>query len=274
MKKINDLIASIKGRISVATRGADKKWVAIVIRSVTTALGGLNFALDATVNAPGEPEVVEVEKVVVEQASTIELGEEPAIVEVETTDGVVEEALPVVEMADSNISIGEDKIDGGKGEYFPTATPREFANAIIGRCIDQDGYYGSQCWDLSDALFFNLVGRHLSTCGTGAAKGIMNCAEANAGEDFEIIRDANEIQAGDILVFDGGRYGHTGMAMGSPANGYVALLGANQGGGSCDGGGAAANIVAYSLNNFTGALRYKPWIKIEIPTTGHHYLSE
>ena len=273
MKKISDFLATLKGAVSVAVSNVDKKWVVIVVLSITTALGGLNFALDATVNAPGEPEVIEVEKVVIEPASAIELGEEPVVVPIETEDGEVAEELQTVILADSNINTGEDKIDGGQGEYFPTATPQEYADAVIGRCLDFDGYFGSQCYDLSAVLVYNLTGRYLSTCNTGAAKGIMNCAESNAGDDFVIITNPNEVQAGDILVFDGGRYGHTGMAMGSPANGFVALLGANQGGGACNGGGAAANIVAYSMQNFTGALRYKGWIKVdEAPKTGKHYL--
>lgn len=247
----------------------DKKWAVIAVLFITSVLGVYNgFVEEKEVEREQEVIVQEAEPVV-EQKSTIELGEEPAIVEVETTDGVVEEVLPVVEMADSNISTGsEEKIDGGKGEAFPAGSPAEFAEATTGKCIDQDGWWGSQCWDLSDALMFNLVGRHLSTCGTGAAKGIMNCAEQNASEDFEIIRDKNQIQAGDILVFDGGQYGHTGMALGAPVGDYVALLGANQGGRACEGGGASVNTVAYSLRNFTGGFRYKPWIKVEPPKTG------
>ena len=251
----------------------DKKWIAILVLVLTSLLGAVNAVYK-------EYEVVEVpieiekqaEPVVIDQSSTLELGDEPTEVPVETENGEVVEELQTVEMVDSNINFGEDKIDGGQGEYFPTGSPVEFANAVSGRCIDQDGYFGSQCWDLSDALFHNLTGRHLSTCNTGAAKGIMNCAEANAGDDFVIIKNPSEIQAGDIMVFDGGRYGHTGMAMGTPANGYVALLSANQGGKACEGGGASVNTVAYSMANFTGAFRYKGWIKVEKPATGHQYI--
>ena len=224
-----------------------------------------------------EPEVIEnveiVEKPVLE-APTVELSEEPAEVVIENADGseeIVE--LPAVEQADANISIGTDEIDGGRGEYFPAGTPEEFKNAVLGRCIDVDGAWGSQCWDASSALFYGLTGRHLSTCGTGAAKGAWNCKEQNAGEDFVLVTDPNSLQAGDILIFNGGIYGHTGMALGSAQNGYVALLGANQGGGYCEGGGAAVNIVAYSMKDFVGAFRYKGWTKVEeAPKTGHQYI--
>lgn len=222
-----------------------------------------------------EPEVIEnveiVEKPVIE-APTVELSEEPAEVVIENADGTEEVVeLPAVEQADANISIGTEEIDGGRGEYFPAGTPEEFKNATLGRCIDQDGAWGSQCWDLSDALMYNLSGHHLNTCGTGAAKGAWNCKEQNAGDDFVLVTDPNALQAGDILIFNGGIYGHTGMALGPSVNGYIALLGANQGGAYCDGGGASVNIVAYSMKDFTGAFRYKGWIKVEEPKTGHEY---
>lgn len=258
----------VKSNKKRSERRFDKRWLVILVLILTT-LAGAGGTLHGELK---EPVVVveEAEPIIIDQSTQIELGDEPAEVVIENEAGeneVVE--LPVVEQADSNINFGSDeKIDGGKGEYFPTATPQEFSNAVKGKCIDQDGYYGSQCWDLSDALFFNLVGRHLSTCGTGAAKGIMNCKEQNAGEDFEIITDKTKLQAGDIAVFDGGRYGHTGMVMGEPVGDYVALLSANQGGGYCDGGGASVNVVAYSTKNFTGAFRYKQWIKVEPPKTG------
>ena len=103
---------------------------------------------------------------------------------------------------------------------------------------------------------------------------MMNCAEENAGEDFVIYwNDAKDkIQAGDWLVFDGGLYGHIGMALGEDNNGYVALLGENQGGKACEIGGAATNIINISLKNLIGFYRPKAYIKPEpapiAPDTG------
>lgn len=94
---------------------------------------------------------------------------------------------------------------------------------------------------------------------------MMNCAEQNAGNDFLIFwkNDASKIQAGDWLVFDGGQYGHVGMALGPVTNGYVALLGENQGGKACDGGGAATNIINISIKNLIGFYRPKAYVKPE-----------
>lgn len=95
----------------------------------------------------------------------------------------------------------------------------------------------------------------------------MNCAEENAGDDFSIYwaDDKLQIQAGDWLVFDGGLYGHVGMAVGPVVNGYVALLGENQGGHSCgvNVGGSATNIINISLKNLIGFYRPKAYIKPE-----------
>jgi hypothetical protein len=51
------------------------------------------------------------------------------------------------------------------------------------------------------------------------------------------------------------------MALGSYNNGYVALLGQNQGGYACDGGGQATNIINISLKDFAGAFRPKTYEK-------------
>ena len=70
-----------------------------------------------------------------------------------------------------------------------------------------------------------------------------------------------KIQAGDWLIFDGGQYGHVGMALGGVTNGYVALLGENQGGSACAGGGAATNIINISVKNLIGFYRPKAYNK-------------
>ena len=75
--------------------------------------------------------------------------------------------------------------------------------------------------------------------------------------------DAGKIQSGDWLVFNGGQYGHVGMALGPVVNGYVALLGENQGGGYCQGGGAATNIINISIKNLIGYYRPKTYVKPE-----------
>ena len=192
----------------------------------------------------------------------------------ETTEYNGEE-IPTVEEVDGGMF--EDETTGlsaGEGEYedlgaavetFDTSTPEAFRNTTLGKCVYANNRYGAQCVSLSRSFWWSYAGRDVSTCGTGMAKGMMNCADQNAGNDFVVYwaDSKGSIQSGDWLVFDGGQYGHVGMALGPVTNGYVALLGENQGGRACEGGGAATNIINISVKNLIGFYRPKKYIKPE-----------
>ena len=197
----------------------------------------------------------------------------PAIIEDDKGEITIEE-VPTVESVDgglfSDITDGVSVTDGtyadlGWSETYDVSSPEAFRNATIGRCIIANNYFGAQCVSLARVFWWSYADRDVSTCGTGMAKGMMDCAEQNAGDDFEIHwkEDYREIQAGDWLVFNGGRYGHVGMALGHVVNGYVALLGENQGGDACAGGGAATNIINISVKNLIGFYRPKAYIQPE-----------
>lgn len=207
--------------------------------------------------------------------ATIEYSEEqqPAMVEDDLGEIVEEEAIPTVEEVDggkfedetTGVSTLEGDYEdlGAAIETFDVSTPVAFRNATLGKCVYANNKWGAQCVSLSRSFWWSYADRDVSTCGTGMAKGMMNCAEQNAGDDFEIYwkDSAWNIQAGDWLVFDGGQYGHVGMALGPLNNGYVALLGENQGGRACEGGGAATNIINISIKNLIGYYRPKAYIK-------------
>ena len=208
--------------------------------------------------------------------ATIQYAEEevPAIVEDDMGELVEEPKIPTVDEVDgglfqdatTGVSVTEgDYSDLGWSEWYPTDTPEAFRNATIGKCIIANNIYGAQCVSLARVYWWSYANRDVSTCGTGMAKGMMNCAEQNAGNDFDIYwADAKwSIQSGDWLIFDGGQYGHVGMALGPVVNGYVALLGENQGGVACQGGGAATNIINISVKNLIGYYRPKAYIKPE-----------
>lgn len=202
--------------------------------------------------------------------SVIELSDEQVPTVIETEDGEVEVLnAPTVEMVDGNGLVDEcpEGEECGKGafRYVDVTSPTAIKDSILGTCVDVDGYFGSQCWDASAAVAENMTGRRLSTCGTGAAKGMMDCWQSNAGEDYDVIWEATAVQPGDIAVFGGGAYGHTGIVLGYYNNGYVALLGTNQGGTGCAGGGSSANIINISLKNFIGAYRWKEYVVKEEP---------
>ena len=207
--------------------------------------------------------------------ATVEYSQEqvPAVLE-ESGQGAVEvETIRTVEAVDSNGPVTEvnnpecpEGEECGRGANVPTldiSSPQAFANDTLGKCIDIDGYYGAQCWDSMAAFFINYTGHTLYTCGTGAAKGTIadGCWQKNAGNEFTMIWNPTEIQAGDIAVYSTGEWGHIGMAMGEYNNGYFTLLGQNQGGAWCPNGGAAGNIINLSTRDFIGAFRPNIYIK-------------
>lgn len=184
--------------------------------------------------------------------------------EIKTVEAV-ESNGPVTEVNNENCPEGEEC---GRGAYVPVldiSSPQAFANETLGVCIDVDGFFGAQCWDSMAAFFINYTGHTLYTCGTGAAKGTIadGCWQLNAGDEFTMIWDATAVQPGDIAVYSSGTWGHIGMAMGYYNNGYFTLLGQNQGGAPCEGGGAAGNIINLSTRDFIGAFRPNIYIKPE-----------
>lgn len=244
------------GKISSKINLHNINWKAVVAFAATLLLGiaaGSGIAFNFT--SEGE--------VTVETNYSIELSDEQVPTVIETSDGQVKVIeAPTVEAIDGDQLIDEEG-DYGRGEYHDISTPEAYKNATIGKCTDVDYHYGAQCFDLASDYWSNYAGRWLSSCGTGAAKGTLNCYEQNAGDEFEMVWDPTQLQPGDWVVFTNGLYGHIGMALGSYNNGYIALLGQNQGGTKCDGGGSTANIINISLKNFGGAFRPKSYIKQE-----------
>lgn len=246
------------------------KYLVIIIMSIITGVG-----IDIVIQSNEDGELI------IDASFSMHLSpdQQPALIEIEGGEQVIVEDIVTVEEIDGN-QLAEECLEGeecGLGSYIyaPTETFITFKDYTLGNCYNVDGYYGSQCWDLASVYWMNYTedGRFLSTCGTGAAKGAWNCKEQNAGTEFELIYNASEIQAGDWVIFGSGKYGHVGMALGSNNNGYVSLLGTNQGGLACEGGGSATNIINISLKSFIGAFRPKSYIKLEpdptpIPVSG------
>lgn len=262
-KKKESILAKLKANY--------KKYLIYLAGLIIAIISGAGIDVVVRPNENGD--------VVVETSFSMHLSskQQPALIE--TDEGMIEvEDIVTVEEVDGNQLTNECPVDEpecGLGSYIyaPVETPTIFKDYVYGGCWNTDGAYGAQCWDLADMFWQNYSGRNFSTCGTGAAKGSWNCKEYNAGDEFELIYDATSLQAGDWVIFGSGKYGHVGMAMGNYNNGYVALLGQNQGGSACEGGGSSANIINISLNSFIGAFRPKSYIKPEpkpepIPVSG------
>ena len=205
----------------------------------------------------------------------------------EQIPGVIDDRGEVIETTEYNGEIipTVDEIDGGQfkdkdtgvsitsgmyqdlgwAEAYDTSTPDAFRDDTLNKCIIANNYYGAQCVSLARVFWWSYADRDVSTCGTGMAKGMMNCADENAGDDFLVYwaDDKSNIQAGDWLVFNGGQFGHVGMALGPVVNGYVTLLGENQGGHYCEAGGSATNIINININNLIGYYRPVAYIDPE-----------
>ena len=201
----------------------------------------------------------------------------PAFIEDDKGEVIEVEGIPTVEEVDGGLF--EDKDTGlstaegdyedlGWSETFNVSSPEAFKNDTLNKCISANNKWGSQCVSLARVFWWSYADRDVSTCGTGMAKGMMECSEQNAGDDFVVFwsEDFSQIQAGDWLVFTGGQYGHVGMALGSVNKGYVTLLGENQGGTACPEGGSATNIINISIKNLIGFYRPKAYIKPPKPT--------
>ena len=249
------------------------KYLIAGMASVLSLAGGYGIA---NILLPNEVQTVE-QVTKLTAGLSIELSTTPVETIIETESGEIEVIqAPTVETIDGNNLACESEEECGRGSYIyaPTETYTQFKDYTLGKCWNTDGYYGAQCWDLGDLFWQNYAGRNLSTCGTGAAKGAWNCKEYNAGNEFDLITNKEALQAGDWIMFNGGQWGHVGMALGSYNNGYIALLGQNQGGAYCEGGGSSTNIINISLKDFAGAFRPKSYIKPEpqpepvIPITG------
>lgn len=214
--------------------------------------------------------------IIIEPTYTMSEEQIPAVIENDQGELVEDDTIPTVEEVDGglfkDIDTGLSVTDGeyadlGWSETYNVSSPEAFKNATLNRCIIANNYYGAQCVSLARVFWWSYADRDVSTCGTGMAKGMMDCATENAGDDFLVYwsDDYREIQAGDWLVFNGGQYGHIGMALGPVVNGYVTLLGENQGGHSCGDnvGGSATNIININIKNLIGFYRPLAYVKPE-----------
>jgi peptidoglycan hydrolase-like protein with peptidoglycan-binding domain len=149
-------------------------------------------------------------------------------------------------------------------------TTAGFLGATIGKSYDMDGAFGRTCWDYADYFWLNQVGRALDTGGTGQARGCWTVAAArkrNAGTDFDLITNKNDLSEGDWIITNGGKYGHVGIVVGVVKKGVtVRLQGQNQGTFR-----TKVTVINFGLNDFLGAFRFKKWEDTEdfLPVKGY-----
>ena len=155
---------------------------------------------------------------------------------------------------------------------IPHATYDEWRNATNGNGYDVDLHYGCQCWDLVSEFWWNVgfPQYYPTLAGTGSAYGMWADRQVNAGIEFDLIYDVEDIKRGDVIVFNyfpGNQYGHTGFAdvdydawVRDPSQPYeFPILSENNQGTPDPQGGAYTNIHGYDIRLFLGAFRYKQW---------------
>lgn len=196
-----------------------------------------------------------------DEGTNIVFGEQQVEPTFEGQGDYEDEIMTVEEIDGGGLFKDELAIEDGKPDLYrelgtiedvDTSSPEAFKASTMGRCIIANNYYGAQCVSLARAFWWSYAGYDVSTCGTGLAKGMMNCSDENARDKFKVIWNTDEIQNGTWIVIDGTRTGHICMALGPVKNGYVSCLGENQGGIACQTGGSTTNIINLSVKNFIG----------------------
>lgn len=138
------------------------------------------------------------------------------------------------------------------------STPAQFIDATLNKSYDMDGYYGPTCWDYGDFFWLQQVGRMLSTGNTGCARGcwtVDSARKANAGSQFDLVTNKNNLKVGDWVILNTGPYGHVGIVSAIIQRGQtVQVQSQNQGIFT-----QKVTRVNFSLASFLGGFRYKAW---------------
>ena len=89
-------------------------------------------------------------------------------------------------------------------DNIPITSYDAFRNAVIGKKYDVDGYPTDQPYQCYDgaAILWKQLGRSLNTGGNDAKGTWLNARYENAGNDFHLITNINDVKRGDVVVFD------------------------------------------------------------------------
>lgn len=167
-------------------------------------------------------------------------------------------------------------------QIIPITTYLAFKNTVAGNGYDADGYYGDQCWDLAAEFWYN-AGFGKGYPKTGSNHSAYECwtvnKEVNAGDKFDLIYNLEDVNQGDVVVFNQSSLsstGHIGFADADySGNATLAILGQNQGTTGLPipivnpAGGTTANVTSIGTADFLGAFRYKAWHDKPTPTPNY-----
>lgn len=131
--------------------------------------------------------------------------------------------------------------------------------------VSDNNDYGAQCYNYALAFWTSQTNRDLvANGGTGFASDLWGgtATAANAGTEFELVTNWNDLKRGDWIIWGYAPYGHVAMAKDSPKDGKIECYGQNQSNGQPlihIGDGYAINVAEMEKAGFKGAYRYKKW---------------
>ena len=156
-----------------------------------------------------------------------------------------------------------------KSEVKTVAKKKVNINDIIksyeGKYIDIDNAYGGQCWDFVCHILEKYYGGKRIHCGiSGYVKDIVAQKKTNGILTYcdEIPLNGQEMKAGDIVIWNGGQFplSHIAIYTGKDENGNGIYIGQNQA------KGQIVNQQAFSSANMIGCFRPK---LVEVVTSGN-----
>jgi hypothetical protein len=149
------------------------------------------------------------------------------------------------------------------GVSIPHDTWDAFFNATIGNGYDYDMFYGNQCWDYCQELWFQY-GMFLYLGGNGYAYEAWTVSkDRNLGQQFEAINNLADVKKGDCIVWSASFAPPTGhisfAAEDYNGSGYILSVGQNQESPSATLGHPVTQDRFYVAPYFLGAFRNKEW---------------
>lgn len=157
------------------------------------------------------------------------------------------------------------------GVSIPHTSWEAFRNATMGNGYNYDGYYGNQCWDYCQELYYQY-GMFLHLGPNGYAYEAWTVAKwQNLGTQFMAVSNLSEVKRGDILVWSAAfaqPTGHISFADEDyDGSGYIWSVGQNQESPSATLGHPVTRDRFHIAPYFLGAFRNKDWWVPPTPPT-------
>lgn len=143
---------------------------------------------------------------------------------------------------------------------IPHATYDQFKAATLGNGYDYDGYYGNQCWDFVQELYYQYgLTLYTKPGGGGAADCWLISRNQNAQGPFILVTGKENIKKGDVIVLNRNNIsttGHIGIADEDYHGNTIKLLNQNP---YLYGQWGNVHVDNWELWNFLGIFRNTKW---------------